>query len=56
MKNVNCKGENVTLAWITRNHSKKNVTVESNDTDPLFYCLTAANERDKINNKYLDEF
>ena len=56
MKNIYCKGESAVLALIQRNHSQKYVYFESNDTDSLFYCLIAANERDKINNKYLMSF
>ena len=56
MKNIYCKGESPVLALIKQNHSKKNVTVESNYNDSPFYYLIAANERHKINNKYLNEF
>ena len=35
---------------------KESVIVVSNDTDSLFYCLIAANKRNRVENKFLNHF
>ena len=56
MENTYCEGEGAAVAFIKRNHLKENVIVVSNDTDSLFYCLIAANKRDRVQNKFLNQF
>ena len=56
MKNIYCKGESAVLALIKRNHSKNTSLLSLMILIHSFYCLIAANERDKMNNKYLMSF
>ena len=56
MENTYCEGGGAAVAFIKRNHLQENVIVVFNDTDSLFYCLIAANKRDRVENKFLNQF
>ena len=54
MENTYCEGKRAAVAFIKRNHLKESVIVVSDDTDSLFYCLIAANKRNRVENKFLN--
>ena len=54
MQNTYCEGGAV--GFIVRKHLQENVMVVSNDTDVLFYCIIAANKRDRVSNESSHEF
>ena len=56
MQNSFYEGEGAAVGFIAENHMKQNVIVVSNDTDALFHCLIAANKRQRVNNKFSNEF
>ena len=56
MQNTYCEGEGAAVGFIVRNHLQENVMVVSNDTDALFYCMMAANKRDRVSNEFSHEF
>ena len=56
MENTYCEEEGAAVAFIKQNHLKENVIVVSDDTDSLFYCLIAADKRDRVENKFLSQF
>ena len=56
MENTYCEGERAAVAFIKQNQLKDNVIVVSNDTDSLFYYLIAANKKDRVENKFLNQF
>ena len=55
MQNTYCEGEGAAVGFIVRSHLQENVMVVSNDTDALFYCMTAGNKRDRVNNEFSHE-
>ena len=53
MQNTYCESEGAAVA---RNHLQENVMVASNDADALFYCVIAANKRDRVSNEFSHKF
>ena len=54
MQNTYCEG--AAVGFIVRKHLQENVMVVSNDTDVLFYCIIAANKRDRVSSEFSHEF